>query len=214
MVELDVREAKDQVPVLFHGTSGHGLLVDCGVDGFLADLTSDELQSICYRASSEHIATLADALTLCASLKLGVMLDIKSGEWSEAFIQRIAQLIKALGLGAATVTITRHPLAWEYLADQVIFCASREDTLRVLGGKAVPLHGQFWFGWAAELSDEAVALLQRNGAFVIPSINTFHYPAHARQELARQDIERLYAAGVDGFQIDSEYKEFVPSRVT
>jgi hypothetical protein len=71
------------------------------------------------------------------------------------------------------------------------------------------LHGQFWFGWAAELSGETVTALQRNGAFVIPSINAFHYPAHAQDVLAQRDIERLYAAGVDGFQIDSQYRELV-----
>jgi hypothetical protein len=40
---------------------------------------------------------------------------------------------------------------------------------------------------------------------VIVSINTFHYPAHAQQSLARQDVRRLLAAGVEGFQIDSVY---------
>jgi hypothetical protein len=210
MVELDVREAKDGEPILFHGSAGRGLMVDCGVEAFVEDLSSEELRSLCYRASTEHIATLAEALALCASLKLGVMLDIKTGEWSEAYVQRITDLIKAHGLSAATVTITRHPIAWEYLADRVIFPVSREDARRVLAGEAVPLQGQFWFGWAAELPDAAVPLLQRSGAFVVPSINTFHYPAHARVELARQDIERLYAAGVEGFQIDSAYRPFVP----
>jgi hypothetical protein len=68
-----------------------------------------------------------------------------------------------------------------------------------------------WFGWARELPSESVAPLQRAGVLVIPSINTFHYPLHAQRTLARQDIRRLSAAGVDGFQIDSEYQEFVPA---
>ena len=40
MVELDVREAKDQEPVLFHGSAGRGLMVDCGVEAFVEDLTT------------------------------------------------------------------------------------------------------------------------------------------------------------------------------
>ena len=209
MVELDVRGAKGGEPVLFHGSDGRGLVVDCGVEQFVEDLTSDELASIRYRASTEYIATLAQALALCASLKLGVMLDIKVGEPSEAFLQRIADLLRAHQLGSATVTISHHPLVQEYLADQVILPVSEEDLKRVCRGRAVSLEGQYWFGWAAELPSSTVPLLQRNGAFVIPSINTFHYPAHARRALARQDIRRLLAAGVDGFQIDSVYEDLL-----
>ena len=46
MVELDVREAKDGKPVLFHGSSGHGLFTDCGVPNFVEELTSDELATL------------------------------------------------------------------------------------------------------------------------------------------------------------------------
>jgi len=207
MVELDVREAKDGEPVLFHGLGGRGLFVDCGVEQSIEDLTSDELMTIRYRASTEHVATLAQALASCASLELGVMLDVKVGGTSVAFLRRIAGLLQAHDLGSATVIISRHPLVQEVLADRVIAPISEEDYRRVSRGESISLRGQFWFGWAARLPSPAVELLQRNGAFVIVSINTFHYPAHARRALARQDIRRLLAAGVDGFQIDSVYED-------
>ncbi len=207
MVELDVREAKDKEPVLFHGRGGGGLLVDCGVEQDIESLTSDELVAIYYRASNEPIATLAQALALCQSLNLAVMLDIKTDAPSGIFFQRIAELLKAHELGSATVTISHHPLIHEYLADLVILPVSEQDSQRVYGGEMLSLRGRFWFGWAARLPDAAVSLLQRNGAFVIPAINTFHYPAHAHYELARRDAQRLLAAGVDGFQIDSVYAD-------
>ena len=208
MVELDVREAKDGEPVLFHGLGGRGLLVDCGVPRFLPELTSDELTALCYRASTEHIATLAQALAYCASLKLGVMLDIKAGGTSKRFLERIAELLRMHQFATSTVTISHDPALREALAGQVIFPVSREDVERLRQGKALSLHGQFWFGWAAELDKATVSLLQQNGAFIIVSINTFHYPAHARHMLARQDVKRLLAAGVEGFQIDSVYETF------
>ena len=52
---------------------------------------------------------------------------------------------------------------------------------------------------------EMVKPLQRNGAYVIPAINTFRYPEQGHYELARKDIQRLNEAGVDGYQIDSVY---------
>jgi glycerophosphoryl diester phosphodiesterase len=208
MVELDVREAKDGEPVLFHGLGGRGLLVDCGVPRFLQELTSDELAALCYRASTEHIATLAQALAYCASLKLGVMLDIKAGGASEPFLGRIAELLRQHQLESCTVTISHDRGVRNALGDQVICPVSRQDVEQLRAGKSIDLNGQFWFGWAAELDNELVSLLHQSGAFIIVSINTFHYPAHARHTLARQDVRRLLAAGVEGFQIDSVYDSF------
>jgi glycerophosphoryl diester phosphodiesterase len=209
MVELDAREAKDGEPVLFHGLGGRGLQVDCGVPQFLQELTSDELTALCYRASTEHIATLDQALALCASLKLGVMLDIKGGGSSARFLGRIADLLRVHGFTpASTVTISRDAAVRKALAGQVMFPASRADVERVRQGEAVSLQGQYWFGWAAELDRATVSRLQQNGALIVVSINSFHYPAHARRSLAGQDIRRLLAAGVEGFQIDSAYGDF------
>ena len=56
------------------------------------------------------------------------------------------------------------------------------------------------------LPSEMVKLLQQNGAYVIPAINTFRYPDEGHYELARKDIQRLNEAGVDGYQIDSVYQ--------
>jgi glycerophosphoryl diester phosphodiesterase len=207
MVELDVQEARDGVPVLFHGLSGSILLADCGVERTIHELTGDELVEVRYRASTEHIATLAQALALCATLNLGVMLDIKGGEASEGYLRRIADLLDAHHLGSAAVTISRDPFVRDHLADRVLYPVSDEDVRRVSDGEAVPLGEQYWFGWAARLSRATVERLQQNGAFAIVSINTFHYPAHAHRELARQDVRRLLAAGVEGFQIDSVYDE-------
>ena len=72
MVELDLREARDGEPVLFHGSAGRGMWSDCGVPRFVEELTSEELVALRYRGSNEHIATFAQALDLCASLGLGV----------------------------------------------------------------------------------------------------------------------------------------------
>jgi len=207
MVELDVREARDGEPVLFHGSAGRGLWMDCGVPHFVEELTAEELVALRYRASTEHIVTLAQALELCASLGLGVMLDIKAGALSDRYLGRIVELLREHGCGSSTVTIAHEAEIRAALGDEVVLPVSKEDEERIRGGEAVSLTGQFWFGWAAELSNAMVAALQRNGAFAIVSINTFHYPAHAQQSLARQDVRRLLAAGVEGFQIDSVYGE-------
>lgn len=207
LVELDVIRPADDEPVLFHDRAGT-LLTNCGIDAPLVTLTARELTAIRYRACDEPIATLAAALALCRQLSLGVMLDIKERGGSRvtpAFVRRIAALLDEHELTAATLVDSRHPLVREGLAGRALFPVAEEDYRRVRQGAVVPLRGQFWFGLPEHLPDDAVPALRRNGALVIPAINTFRYPPHAHARLARDDIERLRAAGVDGFQLDAIY---------
>ncbi len=208
MVEIDVQEAKGGEPIVTHDAN---LLRNCGVDVEVANLTHAEVRAILYRASDQHIPTLAEALALCRSLDVGVMLDLKipvDPPPSAAFLQRVGELLEEYQLLSASVTISMHPLARQVLDGKVLFPVSNEDLRKVSQGESILLQGQYWFGLPEELPSEAVEPLQRNGAFVIPAINGFRYPAHAHYELARQDAERLLGAGVDGFQIDSMYEEF------
>jgi glycerophosphoryl diester phosphodiesterase len=209
MVELDVREARDGTLVLFHGLHGGSLLADCGVQSSVEDLTAADLAPIRYRGSTEPLAKFEEALELCASLGLGVMLDLKARDPSLRYLRQIASLLRKFKLDNATVTITQHRRVAKLLADTALLPLSKDETQQVLAGQLSLSGPRLWFGWAHELPTDAVPVLGRAGALVIPSINTFHYPLHAQRTLARQDIRRLQAAGVDGFQIDSVYKEFV-----
>ena len=208
MVEVDVMEAADTEPILLHD----GLFINCGVKQRVCDLSSAEIAEVRYRASDQHVITFAQAIEACADLHLGIMLDklrrdsASEPEMSAACLERVASLIREAGLDSAAVAIVDSPHLRRYLSDVSLFPVQADDFERVLAQKPVPLQGQFWFGWAAELPDEAISRLHRNGAFAVVSINTFHYPHHAPGVLAQEDIERLLAAGVDGFQIDSVYE--------
>ena len=83
---------------------------------------------------------------------------------------------------------------------------TQDEFKKVRQGSPCDLRNKFWFGLPPRLPSEMVKLLQQNGAYVIPAINTFRYPAQGHYELARKDIQRLNEAGVDGYQIDSVYR--------
>lgn len=207
MVELDVLRPKDDEPVLFNDGTGT-LLKNCGVNARIIDYTAQELTTLYYRASDQPIATLAQALTLCRQLRLGVMLDIKvraGSELTEEFVRRIGALLDEYDLTTAALTISPYPLVRKILSGKVWFPVAEEDFRRAVGGDAPSLHGQFWFGLPDGLPDSAVPALQQAGALAIPAINAFRYPPHGQETLARADIDRLRAAGVNGFQIDSVY---------
>jgi hypothetical protein len=213
MVEVDVMETRDGEPVLLHD----GLYINCGVKQRICDLTRAEVTAIRYRASEETVMAFADAVELCAKLGLGLMLDKLCKDdsddraMSDKCLRRVAGLIREAGLGSSTVAIVDTPALRERLQDVVLFPIRPADVEALAGGRATDLSGEFWFGWAAELSASLIAKLERGGSFAVVSINTFHYPHHAPDRLAREDIERLVAAGTEGFQIDSAYEGYVKS---
>lgn len=214
MVELDVRQAKDGEPIIFH--DGH-LMRNCGVNEVPENLTSAQLSRIRHVGSDQHIPALGEALALCRKLNLGVMFDIKPGwdaparreiPFSDRFLGRIGSLVEEHRLASSCLTITGDPVLREYLGGFALLTVGQEEAGLVTNGERVPLSGRFWFGLPQDLPDGAIRPLQENGALVIPAINTFRYPAHAHRELARRDVSYLSGQGVDGFQIDSCYGEF------
>ena len=210
MVELDIQETIDHIPVIFHDRD---MKEACGLDKRIADFTVDEVTKIFLNQpekttpSDQPICTLEAALSLCEELNLGVMLDIK-WEGSREWFNRIVDGIEKHGLGQSTVTITRYPLADEILKGKVMFRISFEDVLKVDYMQPVDVRGQFWFGWPRHITNDMVKEFQAKGALVIPSINVFHYPPETHMERARRDIERMKQAGVDAYQIDSVYEPF------
>ena len=201
MVELDIRKSRDNVPIIFHDNN---MKKACGIDKTIKDLSADDIVKISYLNTDQKICTLDRALTVCRSLKLGLMLDVKITE-DEKFFQNIVTLIKKHGLENSTVTINGDPDLRNHLKEVALLTVTRDEFKKVQQGLPCDLRNKFWFGLPPGLPNEMVKLLQQNGAYVIPAINTFRYPQQGHYELARKDIQRLNQAGVDGYQIDSVY---------
>ncbi len=202
MVELDIRESKDHVPIQFHDND---MKKACGIDSTIEELTVDEITKIKFLGSDQYISTLADALVLCEKHKLGVMLDIKT-DGTDQYYQTMADLLKKHGLEKSTVSICTYPSAMQHLKGLAMPCLTKEEKQKIEAGESLNLTGKFWFGWPREITNEQVKKYQQAGALVIPSINTFHYPEGCPYS-AKSDIERMKEAGVDMYQIDSVYKK-------
>jgi glycerophosphoryl diester phosphodiesterase len=228
LVELDVREAIDGAPVLYHDMT---LERSCGLEGRVEDYSSEELTKITYLGSTQHIITLEQALGMCRELGLGVMLDIKPAprkdvleklgadkvhetknvpleEQSASFYDKINTLIDDAGLEKSCVTIADGDHARDALSERCLLTVAPMVLAAILDGADHQLDGYFWFGMRSDLPENAVERLHEVGALVIPAMNTFRYPAHAFMELARRDVEACLQLGVDGFQIDSVYTHF------
>lgn len=211
MVELDIQESRDHIPVLFHdGTMSEA----CGMDKKIADFTAEELSHInllkmdSEEKSDQTILTLEQAFTACEELNLGVMLDIKD-DGSESFYLSLADGLEKHSLTRSTVCIATFPNVGKYLQGKTIFRISDEDVMKVNYQKPVDVKGKMWFGWPRHITNDMVKEFEKRGAIVVPSINIFHYPSEIHFERAYSDIQRMKEAGVEMFQIDSIYDKYL-----
>ncbi len=204
MVELDVQETSDHLPVVFHDRS---MLKACGIDSKISEKTLSEITQIRYIAGGQPVASLEDALHLCKKLNLGIMLDIKLAG-SETFFERIRNLITEIGFPNAVVTINGNPVIRKNVESISWLTVTNEEFKRVQEGESLDLKRRFWFGLPQDLPVEMIRKLHDCGALVIPGVNIFRYPGEVHLELAKKDIEDLNEHWVDGFQIDSVYRDF------
>jgi glycerophosphoryl diester phosphodiesterase len=207
LVEVDVQASADDEPVLFHDDWSGTLRVSCGVDRAVQELSLKELRAIRYVESDEHVASLEEALALCADLRLGIMLDFKVEPATARFLLNVLNLLQTFEMDRAAVTITYDPRIRAALGGRVLLRVQQEDADRATELTPGSLTGQFWFDLPADLPSERLEPLHRAGALVLPALNNFRYPPHAHRQLASADVARLQAAGVDGFQIDAEYRD-------
>lgn len=202
LVELDVRPSQDEVPVVFHDRM---LSKATGKPGTPGDYTAAEITKVRYLQVEETIATLDEAMGLCKSLGLGVMLDVKDAG-SALMLKRAADLVRQHQLQRSTITLNSDPRTAAALADvSLVNLKSREKVPRP-GLPGRPLHGYFLQELPKDVPIDDLPRLQREGVLVLAAINTFRYPTEGHEKLAAEDIRRLLAAGVDGFQIDSVYQ--------
>jgi len=204
MVELDVQESKDHYPVVFHDRN---MKHACGMDKRIADFSLEELSEIKFLNSEETISSLDTILSLCRSLNLGVMFDIKQGERSDLYFERLLALMDKYGLNKACMTIGDSHVQ-ERLRGKALLTISGNMLDKVKKGKSIDLHGYFWFGVPTTWPLELVKPVQEKGGLVVPALNIFRYSEEQHREEARMDAERLLKAGADGFQIDCVYQDY------
>ncbi len=204
MIELDVRETKDGAPMIFHDATLRGAT---GQPGKIGDLTEAEARAIRYLKNDQPIANLSEALALCRSLHLGVMIDLKDPPRAE-LLKKIAALIRQHGLEKSTVAISGHALVRTELRDVSLVPVNAEELRQLAAGETPSLEGRYWFGIPPSINFELIPKLQRAGALVFPAINTFRYENDPERAQARAHVKALTALGVEGFQIDSAYQDF------
>ena len=203
MVELDVRRSRDGIAVVFHDRV-LSPAIEAG-EGSVADHDWSRLKALRYRGTEERILAFDQACALCAQNGLGVMIDLKEAGDDDSFVAQIGASIGRHGLSRATITFTGSELAkrsW----DGVLFSLSGAERKKVEQGEwGADAPRRFWFGLPRDLSDSEARRFIAAGVLTVPAINTFRYESETHWMEASQDMARLRALGVTGFQMDSIY---------
>ncbi|NOZ50350.1 MAG: hypothetical protein GXP37_09940 [Chloroflexi bacterium] len=130
MVEVDVQMSADGVPVIIHDLEVDRFPGQCGA---VKNHTWDELKGI-DAGDGEHIPTLAEVISLCRELGLGMYIELKSGDAIAPVVQAIQE--GQLYLWVIVASFRADWLAWVKAADarivtSVLFGAPHVDPVKL-----------------------------------------------------------------------------------
>ena len=206
MVEVDVRRTADGVPIAHHDFDFRRFYQDRRK---VRDMTWEEISQLRSSPGGEHPLRLVDYLQACDD-RLKIMLDIK-GERSllpAAFLDEIERVMNEAGQLKYAYMIGTEETK-QHLPAKLRISRKYED---IASAKEEGSESHYFiFPRDNRVTEDEIRQGLALGAPVVPSINAFHYPKKTRMQRARQDIERLRAAGVTEFQIDSVFDEWLIS---
>jgi glycerophosphoryl diester phosphodiesterase len=203
MLEVDVRASADGRLIVHHDPDfrrfyGNGRQV--------AEMTADEIKQLRSTPGGLPPLEFADFAAACKG-RIRLMLDTKGPDHDEAFFASMLEALRKNNLLDSALVIGTDQSRAVFLDKAKIGVNRQKLTAAIERGEDVARR-YFLFAHAAGIDADALDLCRRHGVTVVPSINTFHYPADRHLELAAADIARLKKLGVTHFQIDSVYEKF------
>ncbi len=203
MLEVDIRESKDGHLVVHHDADFERFYGD---GRRVADMNWDEIKQLRSTPGDLRPLEFAEYAAACRG-RIRLMLDVKEPEHSDAFFESLIESLEENELLDSAYVIGTDQ-ARKVLLDRARIGVNPQKLVdHVAGGEDVKRR-YFLFGHSRDFESEAIELARSRGVDVVPSINTFHYPAATHLEGAAAAIERLKKQGIDCFQIDSVYEQF------
>ena len=206
MLEVDVRRTRDNVPIAHHDSTFQRYYEDRRSVG---DLSWNEVSVLRANPGGESPLRLSDYLAVCDG-RVRIMLDIKSEKspLPEKFLQEIERVMREHGQLDQAYLIGAEE-ARQYFLGKLRVSGGYDDIVAARKrGEDVDSRYFYFPRGRTFTSDDIVRALQL-GVPVVPSINTFHYPAAERMTQAREDIDRMRRGEVTEFQIDSIYDQWL-----
>jgi glycerophosphoryl diester phosphodiesterase len=214
-VELDVRASADHVPFVFHDSRLQRM---CGRDERVEDLPAEVVKEIHYAGTDERVASLEEALALCAASGIGVMMEFKASGEVGPFYQNIKDLLDKHQLRNSTIMFPPKVEVTDFFEGYAPI-QQQIGKIRDMNQAGMPVSKLcFIFELPWTITREEMAEMKSLGVFVVIAINTFQYVRKYRARRPKRyikrveaDIHRMIEWGVDALQIDSDYHRFIGS---
>ncbi|MGZ3273546.1 MAG: glycerophosphodiester phosphodiesterase [Caulobacteraceae bacterium] len=208
-VEFDLRITRDGQVVCLHDES---LKRTLGLDLDIESLTLAELYA---KVDPARVPTL-EAFASKAQGKIALMPDVKgaSPQRLAAYRASIRSILEKHGLMRSALFIGRSEVIETY-ADEARYAwrGSLEDFRRQAAIHPGLAAHVFAFNHAKDFTRREVEAYRALGVPVVITVNLEHYLSGDPMAQGGVDIGRALALGVDGLQMDSAYRPFLPPAV-
>lgn len=204
MLEVDVRRTRDGVPIAQHDGTFRRYYDDPRRVG---ELTWEEASQLKASPGGESPLRLTDYLEACDG-RVKIMLDVKGEKepLPTAYLQEIERVMrKHQQLDTAYMIGTEE--AKQFFLGKLRISRGYDDIISARANGEDVASRYFYFPRGSKFTEQQIAKALTLGVPVVPSVNTFHYPAKEHMVRARADINRMLQGGVTQFQIDSVYDQ-------
>jgi glycerophosphoryl diester phosphodiesterase len=205
-IEVDIRSSKDGQPYLHHDKTLEKIY---GVSANAEDLTWEELSALRTKLGGTAPVHFDALCELCTG-KIALMLDFKTLDQKPSFYAGLAKSLKRRKLLANAYCLGGDDWFWKgkFAAGGARISRSYGQLQHDLSHQIDPSRTSYLFDLANRWKPEWNGFADALGVSAVAAVNTFRYTIQKRDEWLgpKEDITRLLAQGVRGFQIDSRYR--------
>lgn len=202
-VEIDIRESKDGVLFLYHYAT---LERDYDSQAHCSDLTWAEIQQLRpLRANGKPPVSVEEYCEHAQGKIQEIMLDIKIDEPSDAFYEKLKEILRRTGFLDHSYSIGHGEHLLGTGCKITMLLREREEFFQKYGERTKDLY--FLFAGIDELSSRMLRWCEEQGIQVIACVNRPWREAVTQRNIeeAERDLEWLKSWGVRYYQIDSDY---------
>jgi glycerophosphoryl diester phosphodiesterase len=206
MLEIDLDEPKGGGVIVHHMS----FLQDFGVAKEPSQMTMSEIKKFTSPIDHSHPLEFSEYAALCKD-KIQLMIDTKQPGHPRSFYESIEKTLRQNGLLEQAFFIGTDETREYFKGKARISIGVAELQKRLDAGEDLS-KTYFLFDHGLTLDERRVALAGRAAIPVVVSINEFHYAyVHSPDPMAaaHADVERARKLGVQYFQIDSVYDQWL-----
>ena len=203
MVEIDIRETKDQKIVLSHDQNLNRIF---GLDKKVSKLTLKEIQA----KTRGKILTLEAALKLCKN-EIGLLIEVKDKKYSIDFLEEVYQLVKEYNLTSQVLIPPRKDLIEFYLGKLKVGISYSQ--VKEWSGEENLAAKVFVLGMPNVWNEKKIRKMHDKNLLCLTTVKRTYFarnfPAENHLRLAKAAIQRLKKLEIDAVNIDSWYHQFL-----